>query len=178
MKKANDRVLTICYGDRRSMSRWEAIDFFGQGAAECAGAEKARYTTILLKLIAGETVCSDSENAEGLKFLREDNELTWCGEDPMDMNDRENEHTAVELSLPTGLSEKAQACWDYFDGTAYAYEYKGRLVITDESLYLTTHGNGTHEAPFGCSRWEVDSWEELEEILEETYDELREDGAI
>ena len=178
MKKANDRVLTICYGDRQSWSRWEAIDFFGQGAAECDGAEKARYTTILLKLIAGEVVCSDSENDAALKYLREDNALTWCGADPIDMNDRESEHTAVELSLPDGLSEKAKACWDYFDGTAYAYEYKGRLIVTDESLWLTAHGNGTPEAPIGFPRWEVDSWEELEKTLEVVYDELKKDGEI
>lgn len=176
MKKAYDRVLTICYGDRRSWQRWEAIGFFAQCAAECDGAEKERYTTILLKLIAGETVCSD--NGESLKFLREDNELTWCGDNPVDMNDRGHEHTAVELSLPTGLSEKAHACWDYFDGTAFAYEYKGRLVVTDESLYLTEHGDGTREAPFGFTRWEVESWEELEKALEATYDELKEYGEI
>ena len=173
-----DRVMTICYGDRRSWDRWEAIDFFSHGAAECDGAEKERYTTILLKLIAGETICVDSEDAEGLKFLREDNELTFCGDDPVDRSDREHEHTAIELTLPTGLSGKAQACWDYFNGTAFLYEYKDHLVVTDESLYLTAHGDGTAEAPLGFPRWECGSWEELESILEQTYDELQEDGMI
>ena len=173
-----DRVVIICYGDRRNWDRWEAIDFYSRGVAECDGAEKERYTAILLKLLAGETVCADCENAEGLKFLREDNELAFCGEQPMDMNDREREHTAIELTLPTGLSEKAWKCWNYFDGTAFAFEYKGRLVVTDEGLYLTEHGDGSHEAPFGFPRWVVDSWEELEKILEETYDDLEADGML
>ena len=113
-----------------------------------------------------------------MKFLREDNKVTFCGEVPVDMNDRESGDTAIELTLPTGLSEKAQACWDYFDGTAFAYEYKGRLVVTDEGLYLTEHGDGTYEAPFGGPRWVVDSWEELENALEATYDDLEEDGML
>jgi hypothetical protein len=115
---------------------------------------------------------------EGLKFLRADNRITFCGEKPVDMNDRVAEHTAIELTLPTGLSPKAQACWDYFDGTAFAYEYKGRLVVTDEGLYLTAHGDGSHEAPLGFPRWVVDSWEELEQVLEETYDDLAADGLL
>lgn len=113
-----------------------------------------------------------------MKFLRADNHVTFCGEYPIDMNDHENERTAIELTLPTDLSEKAWKCWDYFDGTAFAYEYKDQLVVTDEGLYLTEHGDGSHEAPFGGPRWVVDSWEELEEALEATYDDLQEDGMI
>ena len=113
-----------------------------------------------------------------MKFLRADNHATYCGENPVDMNDREMESTAIELTLPTGLSAKAQACWDYFDGTAFAYEYKDRLVVTDEGLYLTEHGDGSAEAPYGSPRWVCDSWEELEQILEETYDDLKEDGLL
>ena len=56
-----DRVTTICYGQKKEWdSRWEAIDFFKEGAMVCDGSEKDRYTTILLKLLAGETTCSDS----------------------------------------------------------------------------------------------------------------------
>lgn len=113
-----------------------------------------------------------------MKFLRTDNRVTFCGEYPIDMNDREHERTAVELTLPTGLSEKAQKCWEYFDGTAFVFEYKGRLVVTDEGMYLTEHGDGSHEAPFGAPRWVCDSWEELEAALEATYDSLKEDGCI
>lgn len=113
-----------------------------------------------------------------MKFERDDSHITFCGEHPIDRNDLQGAKTAVELTLPTGFSEKAWACWDYFDGTAFLYEYKGRLVVTDESLYLTAHGDGTTAAPLGFPRWECDSWEELERILEMTYDELKEDGII
>ena len=51
-------------------------------------------------------------------------------------------------------------------------------MVTDESLYLTAHGDGTAEAPLGSPRWECDSWEELETVLEQTYDDLLEDGLI
>ena len=75
-----DRVTTICYGQAKEWEnrwdaidffkegvmacewddRWEAVDFFKEGAMACDGSEKDRYTTILLKLLAGETTCSDS----------------------------------------------------------------------------------------------------------------------
>ena len=113
-----------------------------------------------------------------MKFARDDVQTTYCGEDPIDRNDPDSAKTAIELTLPTGFSEKAWACWDYFDGTAFLYEYKGRLVVTDESLYLTAHGDGTMDAPLGFPRWECGSWEDLERILEQTYDELQEDGLI
>ena len=55
-----DKVTTICNGQKQVWDdRWEAIDFFKEGAMVCGGAEKERYTTILLKLLAGEEVCSD-----------------------------------------------------------------------------------------------------------------------
>ena len=40
--------------------RWQAVDFFKEGVMACDGSEKERYTNILLKLLAGETECSDS----------------------------------------------------------------------------------------------------------------------
>ena len=56
-----DKVTTICYGERREWpDRWTAVDFFMEGAEACDGSERDRYTTILLKLLAGETECSDS----------------------------------------------------------------------------------------------------------------------
>ena len=112
-----------------------------------------------------------------MKFLNEHTRILK-GIHPVDMNDRMSEGTAVELDLPDNFSDKAKACWDYFDGTAFAFEYKGRLVVTDESLYLTAHGDGSHEAPFGFPRWEVDSWEELEQALEATYDDLEAEGLL
>ena len=56
-----DRVTTICYGQAKEWeNRWDAIDFFKEGVMACDGSEKDRYMTILLKLLAGETECSDS----------------------------------------------------------------------------------------------------------------------
>ena len=55
-----DKVTTICYGQAKEWeNRWDAIDFFKEGAFVCDGSEKDRYTNILLKLLAGETVCTD-----------------------------------------------------------------------------------------------------------------------
>ena len=51
-------------------------------------------------------------------------------------------------------------------------------MVTDESLYLTAHGDGTATAPLGFPRWECDTWEELEQALEQAYDELAGDGLI
>lgn len=111
-----------------------------------------------------------------MKFL---NEHTHILHDlkSIDMNDRKNENTAVELALPDNFSAKAKTCWGYFEGSAFIFEYKNRLVVTDESLYLTEHGDGK-TTPYGAPRWECNSWDELEQILEATCDELVEDGMI
>ena len=65
-----------------------------------------------------------------------------------------------------------------FSGAAYLFEYKGRLVMTDESLYLTEHGDGSYEAPYGAPRGEFETWEEVEAFLEQVFDELLEDDMI
>lgn len=121
------------------------------------------------------------ENMSTMKFLRDDNEVVirlGRGTRPSDINNPEHASTAVELSLPTGLSRKAQYCWSYFDGAAFAFEYDGRLVVTDESLELAAGGDGSREAPICAPRWIVDSWEELEKILEETCDHLVEEEQL
>lgn len=100
------------------------------------------------------------------------------GHRPTDMNDRKNEGTAVELDLPNNFSDKAKACWKYFEGAAFIFEYKNHLVITDESLYLTAHGNGSPDAPYVAPRWECNTWEELENNLEMTYNDLVENGIL
>ena len=57
----SDPVTTICYGQKQEWDdRWKAVDFFKEGVMACDGAEKERYTNILLKLLAGETECLDS----------------------------------------------------------------------------------------------------------------------
>ena len=100
------------------------------------------------------------------------------GECPVDKNDPENSMTAVYFSVPTAFSAKAKATMDYFDDSAFIFEYKDHLVVTDESLYLTMHGNGTYEAPSGCPRAGFDSWEDLESWLERVYQDLVDDGII
>ena len=114
---------------------------------------------------------------ESLKCNRDDISVLY-GLEPIDRNDPTAASTAVELSLPTGFSYRAQACWDYYDGTAFLFEYKGKLVVTDESLWLTAAGDGTPGSPLGFPRWVCDSWEELEDALEENYSELVEDGVL
>ena len=55
-----DKVTVICYGQAKEWeNRWEAIDYYSEGVAACDGSERDRYETILLKLLAGLTVCSD-----------------------------------------------------------------------------------------------------------------------
>ena len=106
-----------------------------------------------------------------MKFLNEHTRILK-GIHPVDMNDRMSERTAVELDLPDNFSDKAKACWNYFEGAAFIFEYDDKLTVTDEGLNLTAHGDGIHEA-FGAPRWVCDSWEELQQILEEVYDELK-----
>ena len=103
---------------------------------------------------------------------------TFCGEYPIDRNDPHGADNAIEVALPTPFSKKAVACWDYLDGAAFLYLYKGKVVVTDESLYLTPHGDGTHNAPFGAPRWVGEGWEALETWLEESWDELAEAGLV
>ena len=112
-----------------------------------------------------------------MKFLNAHTRILH-GERAVDRNDRASEHTAVELALPDNFSDKAKVCWKYFTGAAYIFEYKNRLVATDEGLYLTDHGDGSHEAPHGGPRWVCDSWEELERLLEAIYDDLEADGDL
>ena len=100
------------------------------------------------------------------------------GEYPVDKNDPEAAMTAIYYSVPTGFSPKAKAVMDYLDDTAWIFEYKDQLIVTDESLYLTSHGDGTSEAPLGGPRFVCDSWEELEELLELTYQDLVENEVI
>ena len=107
-----------------------------------------------------------------MKFLRKDTHIIEGNDKTIDRNNPENAKTAIELALPDGFSEVAKDCWSYFDGTAYLYEYAGRLVVTDESRELTCAGDGTPDSPLGGPRWVCDSWEELEHVLALTYKDL------
>lgn len=112
-----------------------------------------------------------------MKFLNEHTHVLY-GHHPIDMNDRQNEGTAIELDLPDNFSDKAKACWKYFEDATFIFEYKNRLVVTDESFQLTVYGNGSPDAPYAAPRWECDTWEELENNLEMTYNDLTENGLF
>lgn len=96
----------------------------------------------------------------------------------IDRNDPQAEQTAIEIRFPDTFCERAWKVIRYFDGTMFLYVYKGKFVVTDESLYLTDHGDGSYEAPLGGPRWTGDSLEELEAWLLQIADEYDQDGDI
>ena len=96
----------------------------------------------------------------------------------IDRNDPEAAVTAIEIHFPSTFSRKAWKVIRYFDGTIFLFVYKGKFIATDESLYLTEHGDGSHEAPIGLPRWTGDSLEALERWLEAVADEYDQDGEI
>lgn len=93
---------------------------------------------------------------------------------PIDRNDREHESNAVYIPWKyTGIkSEAAHTALDYLDDTAWLFSYKGRLVITDESLELTDAGDGTTGNPFGGPRFEADTMGQIEGFLEWVAEDL------
>lgn len=93
---------------------------------------------------------------------------------PVDKLDPEAASTAVFVDYPDTLSEKALEAVAYFDDTAFLFSYKGRLVLTDESLWLTEAGDGSRDNPFGCPRWVGNTNEELNAWLELVADEIKE----
>ena len=60
----------------------------------------------------------------------------------------------------------------------FLHVYKGKFIATDESLYLTSHGDGSFEAPYGFPRWTGYSLDALETRLEAVADEYDADGDI
>lgn len=97
---------------------------------------------------------------------------------PMDLLDPEAASTAVFVDYPDTLTEKALEAAAYFDDTAFLFQYKGRLVLTDESLWLTEAGDGSRDNPFGFPRWVGDTCEELNAWLEAVADDLKEAGIL
>ena len=67
-----------------------------------------------------------------MKYARRDARI-YTDLEPIDRNDPESAATAIEYGLPDGFSGKAKACWQYFSGAAYLFEYKGQLVMTDRA---------------------------------------------
>lgn len=96
----------------------------------------------------------------------------------IDRNDPEADVTAVELQFPKTFSARAWRVIHYMEGAMYLYSYKGKFVVTDESLELTESGNGTYEAPYGGPRWVGKSLEELEWWLESIADDYESMGDV
>lgn len=93
---------------------------------------------------------------------------------PIDMNDVLGALTAIEVPFPESFSARAWKVIRYLDDTAFLFFYKGKYVVTDESLYLTEHGDGSPEAPLGAPRFVADSLADVEawlEYLADRYDE-------
>lgn len=55
-------TITICYNTARTWaSRAEAIEFFKEGIANSDGAEKNRYTNVLMDLLKGKNISTDND---------------------------------------------------------------------------------------------------------------------
>lgn len=97
---------------------------------------------------------------------------------PVDRNDWLGALTAIEVPYPESFSKKAWKVINYMDGCMFLFFYKGKYVATDESLYLTEHGDGSMEAPYGAPRWTGDSLDEFEHWLEKLADFYDEESDI
>ena len=97
---------------------------------------------------------------------------------PIDMTDPEGAKTAVELEFPDTFCAFAYDVVRYFEGSMFLYRYKDHYVVTDESLYLTEHGDGSPGAPFGGPRWIGDDLDELEVWLEGIAADYNADGNV
>ena len=89
----------------------------------------------------------------------------------IDRNDPQAAVTAIELRFPGTFSHKAWRVIRYMEGAMFLYAYKGKFIVTDESLELTAYGDGSYEKPFGAPRWAGSSLDELEGWLEQIADE-------
>ncbi len=89
---------------------------------------------------------------------------------PNDPLDPEAAKTAVPMDTAAWFSDEAKSVLAYLDGSAFLYQYKGRLVLTDESLQLT-ETDGSNGTPVGGPRWTGDSLRDLNKWLEDCYNE-------
>lgn len=112
-----------------------------------------------------------------MKFWRPDTAV-YLGHHPTDRFDPETARTALEYLLPISFSDKAKRFWKYLEGSAYIFSYKGQLVVTDESLELSTGGDGTRENPISMVRGQFDNWDALERWLEEECDAAEAEGWL
>lgn len=85
---------------------------------------------------------------------------------------------AILVGWPDNFSEKAKTVIRYLDDTAFLFLYKGKYVVTDESLWLMEDGDGSSMRPYGSPRFESDTIKEVEGWLESVYNDLRADWLI
>ena len=112
-----------------------------------------------------------------MKFLRADTSI-YLDPRPIDRDDPDAARTAVGYDLPTGFSIKAKRFWKYLEGAAFIFSAHGKLIVTDESLELTSGGDGTRENPIRCVRGTFDDWDALERWLEAEYDAAIAEGWL
>ena len=112
-----------------------------------------------------------------MKFLRADTAI-YCDPRPIDRDDPDAARTAIGYDLPTGFSIKAKRFWKYLEGAAFIFEVRDKLIVTDESLELSSGGDGTRGNPFRCIRGSFDDWDALERWLEAEYDAAVAEGWL
>lgn len=94
---------------------------------------------------------------------------------PVDMNDRAAEKTArlIPWQYAGIKNPDALKALEYFESTAWLFRYKGRLVMTDESLYLTDAGDG-RTTPIGGPRYTANTRKEIETWLADVWQDIDE----
>ena len=95
---------------------------------------------------------------------------------PIDKNDPFSASSAVFIEWPESFSAKANETIRYFDDSAFLFRYKGQLIITDESLWLTDFGDGSIGSPIGGPRAVLDTMDQVEDWLEAVHSDLEADG--
>lgn len=90
---------------------------------------------------------------------------------PIDRNHPEDSELAVDVSWPTGLTERGKRVIKYFENSAFLYYYKGNFVITDESGDLTDSGDG-EASPLGGPRMTSPNYSDVKLWIEEIGQEF------
>ena len=99
-----------------------------------------------------------------MSFMRPDTCIIR-GLTAIDRNDPESAKSAIEYAVPDGFCEEAKAMMKELEGTAFIFAYKGKLVLTDETLSLTAYEN---DKP----RIVCPDWDDLECWLTASYEDF------
>ena len=97
---------------------------------------------------------------------------------PIDRNDYVGAMTAIELHFPDTFSKKAWKVIRYLGDAVFLFAYKCKFVVTDESLYLTEHGDGSRANPYGSPRFVGETLDQVEDWLEAMADDYDECGCM